>query len=152
MTDKTFTVQRPDAPPITFTIAGNTASGGAWSEDFTSLVPGDLPVAVLDRMMAMGSQVSDGTFSWSGLGLIGFFELVLDRESGHRFRALCEDADRQVHVGTLGEVADWLIPQLFGRPTVRASESTRGARRTRRTATSSSPAKGSTPARSTRAR
>ena len=112
---KSFEVKNIDeSEPLTFDLGG---------EEFTCHpeVQGKL---ILDIIRAASDEKDpDQRGMMMAVGVLDFFEKVMDAPEYERFNKLMEDPKRIVPMDTLSEIMSWLIEEYTDRPTQPSSAS-----------------------------
>lgn len=112
---KSFEVQNvDDSEPLTFDLGG---------EEFTCYpeVQGKM---ILDIIKTAASEPdAEQRGMMMAVGVLDFFEKVMDVSEYERFNKLMEDPKRIVKMDTLSEIMSWLIEQYTDRPTQPSSAS-----------------------------
>jgi hypothetical protein len=112
---KSFEVKNiEDSEPLTFDLGG---------EEFTCHpeVQGKMILDIIKT--AADENDPDQRGMMMAVGVLGFFEKVMDASEYERFNKLMEDPKRIVPMDTLSEIMSWLIEEYTDRPTEPSSDS-----------------------------
>jgi hypothetical protein len=112
---KSFEVKNiDDAEPLTFDLGG---------EEFTCHpeVQGKMILDIIRT--AANEDDPDARGMMMAVGVLDFFEKVMDAEEYARFEALMKDPKRIVPMDTLSDIMSWLIEEYTDRPTQPSSVS-----------------------------
>ena len=112
---KSFEVKNiEDSEPLTFDLGG---------EEFTCFpeVQGKMILDIIRTAASEGDADQRGMMM--AVGVLDFFEKVMDASEYERFNKLMEDPKRIVPMDTLSEIMSWLIEEYTDRPTEPSSGS-----------------------------